>query len=182
MRGGRWRSFAVRRRNLFGLGLALGFLLLALFADFIASDRPIVLRKAGTLYLLANLIEYPGLRGFVPGDLRPGDWALWPPVRHGPYTIPPLAELEGLRSIAPTLAVATTSLPCSTSTRSIGAVPITSAASRIGTPPGRTMSPIAASRSEIPREGATFGSSPKPVTGAANAARRPMKIRVPVVP
>ena len=95
MRGGRWRSFAVRRRNLFGLGLALGFLLLALFADFIASDRPIVLRKAGTLYLLANLIEYPGLRGFVPGDLRPGDWALWPPVRHGPYTIPPLAELEG---------------------------------------------------------------------------------------
>jgi len=80
---------------LFGLGLALGFLVLALFADFIASDRPVVLRKAGTLYLLPNLIEYQRLRGFVPGDLRPGDWALWPPVRHGPYTIPPLADLEG---------------------------------------------------------------------------------------
>ena len=70
MRRGAWRSFALRRRNLFGLGLALGFLLLALFADFIASDRPIVLRKEGTLYLLPNLIEYRRLRGFVPGDLR----------------------------------------------------------------------------------------------------------------
>jgi len=85
---------------------------------FIASDRPIALRKAGTLYLLPNLIEYPRLRGFVPGDLRPGDWALWPPVRHGPYTIPALAELEGPLPQPPgpdhplgTTAPAATSLP-----------------------------------------------------------------------
>src|SRR2546427_1320362 len=95
MRRSLWKRFAARPRNLLGLGLALSLALVATFADFIASERPIVLRRAGTTYLFPNLIEYRALRGFSAQDLGPADWALWPPVRHGPYTIPPLATIGG---------------------------------------------------------------------------------------
>jgi len=59
---------------------------------------------------------------------------------------------------------------------------MTSAASCIGTEPGRMMSPIAASRtaSSFPR--ASCGSSEKLVTGCAKLARRSRNKRVPVVP
>jgi len=90
-----WKRFAARRRNLLGLGLALALGLLAVFADFIASDRPLILRRADTTYLFPNLVDYRALRDFTARDLGPADWALWPPVRHGPYSIPPLATLEG---------------------------------------------------------------------------------------
>ncbi len=95
MRPGLARRFARRPRNLVGLGMAAALLGVGLFADFIASDRPIVLRRAGTLYLFPNLIDFQGLRGFTPADLRAGDQALWPPFRNGPYSIPKLAELQG---------------------------------------------------------------------------------------
>lgn len=88
--------FLSRRRNFFGLGLALALALIALFADFIASDRPIFLRRAGKLYLFANVIEYGDLRGIdftAPGS---AGWALWPPVRQGPYRIPQLTDLGPL--------------------------------------------------------------------------------------
>ncbi len=64
-----WHRFAARRRNLLGLGLALLLALLAVFADFLASDRPIVLWRAGTLYLIPNLVDYRSLRGFTARDL-----------------------------------------------------------------------------------------------------------------
>jgi peptide/nickel transport system permease protein len=85
---GAWRSFRRRRRNLAALGLLLAFFAAALFADFLASDRPIAMRKQGAWYLLPNLIEYRELRSFEAADLRAEDWALWPPLRHGPYSIP----------------------------------------------------------------------------------------------
>ena len=67
--------------------------------------------------------------------------------------------------------VCTTSVPCSTSTRSIGAVPITSAASRIGTRPGRTMSPISASRDgELLRRAELADRRRSRVTGAVERA------------
>jgi peptide/nickel transport system permease protein len=90
-----WRRFARRRRNLLGLGFALALLLQAVLADFIASDRPIVMRRAGTVYLFPNLLDHPELRGFEARDLRAEDWALWPPIRKGPYTIPALGTLQG---------------------------------------------------------------------------------------
>ena len=67
--------------------------------------------------------------------------------------------------------VCTTRVPCSTSTRSIGAVPITCAASRIGTAPGRMMSPIRASRVLSCCAGPSCGSSENRVTGASNRPR-----------
>jgi peptide/nickel transport system permease protein len=88
--------FLARRRNFLGLALAVGLALIALFADFIASDQPIFLRRAGKLYLFANVVEYSGLRGADLTRPGPGDWALWPPYRQGPYRIPTLAELGPL--------------------------------------------------------------------------------------
>ncbi len=88
--------FLARRRNYFGLALAAGLALIALFADFIANDRPIFLRRAGRLYLFANVIEYGALRGADLTRPGPGDWALWPPYRQGPYRIPTLSELGPL--------------------------------------------------------------------------------------
>lgn len=92
---GVWGRFVRRRRNLLGLGLVAGLALQAALADFIASDRPILMTKAGTLYVFPNLFDPPALRGFDEREMRPADWALWPPVRHGPYTIPALGSLRG---------------------------------------------------------------------------------------
>ena len=87
--------FARKKRNLIGVGLALALSLTAVLADFVASNRPILLRRSGRLYLFANLFDHRELRGFD-GRLAPGDWALWPPCRHGPYDIPSLASVAGL--------------------------------------------------------------------------------------
>ena len=87
--------FARRRRNLLALGFLLALALQAVFADFIASDRPIVLVKNGTLYLFPNVLDYAALRGFDERQLGAGDRALWPPIRRGPYTIPPPGAVRG---------------------------------------------------------------------------------------
>jgi peptide/nickel transport system permease protein len=95
LKRGVWRRFAARRRNLLSLSLAFTLALVAAFADFIASDRPLILSRAGTFYLFPNLIDYRALRGFSARDLTPADWAVWAPLRQGPYTIPPPAMLDG---------------------------------------------------------------------------------------
>ena len=80
MSRGVWKRFARRPRNRLGLWLALALALPAAFADFIANDRPIAVWKGG-LHFFA--------------DPAGSSWALWPPCRHGPYTIPDLATLQG---------------------------------------------------------------------------------------
>ena len=95
MPGRTWARFVRNKRNLLGLSLACALSLLALCADFVASRRPIVLWRTGRLYLFANVIDYRDLRTFDATSLAPGDWALWPPCRHGPYDIPRLGSLSG---------------------------------------------------------------------------------------
>ena len=98
---GVWDRFLRRRRNLFSLGLVVALALQAVFADFIASDRPIVLLKGHALYLFPNVVDYGGLRGFDERQLGAGDWALWPLIRSGPYTIPALGTVQGSLPAAP---------------------------------------------------------------------------------
>src|ERR1700738_4410945 len=64
----------------------------------------------------------------------------------------------------------------------IGAVPMTSAASLIGTLRGRMMSPITARCTANSLTGPSCGSSEKPVTAWSNEACRSRKMRTPVVP
>ncbi len=62
--------------------------LLAVVADFAASDRPLVLHLDGETYWLANVVDYDALASRTGAELRASmdeaDWAVWAPIRHGP--------------------------------------------------------------------------------------------------
>jgi peptide/nickel transport system permease protein len=78
-----WRQ-RLNRAAVAVIGLVV---LVALVADFLASDQPIVLSFGGRLYLLPNLIRYPELQIYdlqlLRDAMRPGDWALFPIVPWG---------------------------------------------------------------------------------------------------
>jgi peptide/nickel transport system permease protein len=70
--------------------MALTFIVLvAVFADFLASDLPIACRVGGTLYLLPNLTRPMSLADTncvrLREDAKPGDWSLDPLVHFGPW-------------------------------------------------------------------------------------------------
>lgn len=82
------------------LALLAALAAIALFGEFLAWDRPLVLAIDGQTYLLSNVIDYDDLRGLRGDDLRArmgdGDWALWPPVPHHPEAVKPSGALEPL--------------------------------------------------------------------------------------
>lgn len=65
------------------------FLFISIFADFIASSKPLLLYWKGKLYLFPNLINYNELRlydnFYISSHLGKDDWAILPPVPFGPY-------------------------------------------------------------------------------------------------
>jgi peptide/nickel transport system permease protein len=65
--------------------------LVAVFADLLASDRPIACRWHGVLYMLPDVTHPAGLAGLdaaaMQRDRAPGDWALSPLVAHGPNEV-----------------------------------------------------------------------------------------------
>jgi peptide/nickel transport system permease protein len=79
----------------------------ALLADFLASDRPVVCRFDGVFYLLPNVTHPAALAGADPVALRdgvrPGDWSLRPLVASGPREG---AALVGAPRVAPPFASA----------------------------------------------------------------------------
>lgn len=84
-----WRQFRKRSLNLVGLGIIASFFGLAIFADFLASDLPIILHRGGQTWILPNLTHPPELRldnnlKLLSGGLAKGDWALMPPIPYGP--------------------------------------------------------------------------------------------------
>lgn len=92
------------RRRLARLAV-FGALALALGADCVASDRPIVLSYDGTIYWLPNLVDYDEL-GALRGDalrdrMTTDDWALWPPVRHDPVEVRTGGVIEPLAAPSP---------------------------------------------------------------------------------
>ena len=116
-RRGFWRSAAHRyrrhRRGMIGLALLVFLLLVAFFAPILASAQPILCRYHGTWYapgLAQVLHRIPGASSvvampkpfsfpqFSPRDeIKPdaGDWALWPPVPHGPEEVDLRLRLKG---------------------------------------------------------------------------------------
>jgi microcin C transport system permease protein len=91
----RLEAFRARRLS-FGALLLLGTLFVtSLGAEWLANDRPLLLRRQGRLY-------WPVLTGYDPRELGqtgtfvvdwrrvtaglgPGEWALWPPIPWGPF-------------------------------------------------------------------------------------------------
>ena len=100
----RLRAFRSRRLSYYSLLLLCGLMGLALPAEFLANDRPLLLRHGGSWYfpILREysprafgqrdtfVVDYraPGLRA---GAMAPeGEvWALWPPIPWGPFESDP---------------------------------------------------------------------------------------------
>jgi len=82
-------------------------LLIALAADFLASDLPVLCRVSGQLYVLPNVTHPAGLAGYdctrISASEGPGDWSVRPLVHFGPYE--GTAE-DGAPAAAPPLSVA----------------------------------------------------------------------------
>lgn len=84
-----WASFWRSGWNRAGLTVIALLALVALFADFLASDRPIWLKYEGEHYAFPNVIDYPALRPLTNDVLRRTmvrgeDWAILPLVPYGP--------------------------------------------------------------------------------------------------
>lgn len=82
-------QFFRRRSNRFCLWFLGGLCVVALFADVLASDKPIACRIGNELYLLPCLRDEPGLAGLdnhaISKAIRSeGGWAILPLVPHGP--------------------------------------------------------------------------------------------------
>lgn len=85
-----WGQFRQLRVNRLALRVIVGLLLLAIFADFIASELPLLVRFRGVTYWFPNLRAPATLRVFDNFELHaamlPGDWALVPLVPWGHNT------------------------------------------------------------------------------------------------
>jgi len=82
-----WRQFKRQRLAVVALCFVGLLFLVAIFADFIAADRPIIMRYEGRLYVPAvwttvsiRTLDFEKLHD----GMADGDWAVWPPVGHGP--------------------------------------------------------------------------------------------------
>src|SRR5690606_13889304 len=88
------------RRLAIALVVAVAFA--AVFASFLAADRPLVLRWRGTTYWLPNLFHYDALDGLRGDELRAqmtkSDWAIWAPVRHSPTGVRSGGQLRPLEA------------------------------------------------------------------------------------
>lgn len=82
-----WRQFKLRRVNQVAVGFAAALVFLAVVADFIASEQPIITRFRGEMHWFPNLYTPPPLRIFdnqmLHDAMGPGDWALVPLVPWG---------------------------------------------------------------------------------------------------
>lgn len=94
----RWNNFKSNRRGYWSLIIFMVLFVLSLFAEFIANDRPILVRYKGET-LFPVLVDYPESKfgGFLavtdykdPHNLREiedNGWMLWPPIRYSYSTI-----------------------------------------------------------------------------------------------
>jgi microcin C transport system permease protein len=95
----RWANFKANRRGYWSLWIFLGLFVLSLFAEFIANDRPLLVKYEGEFFFPV-LVDYPETRfgGFLdtPADYRDPavaelieaqGWMVWPPIRFSYRTI-----------------------------------------------------------------------------------------------
>lgn len=93
------RQFMQRRLNRWALYVIYALFALAASADFLASDKPILVQLDGSLYLLPNLRDPPQLRVYdnrlLLERMGPEDWAVFPPVPWGYNSHDLSAVLQG---------------------------------------------------------------------------------------
>ncbi|MFM9939108.1 MAG: ABC transporter permease [Hyphomicrobiaceae bacterium] len=89
----RWINFSANRRGYWSLWLFLGLFFLSLGSEFVANDKPILVRYKGEM-LVPVLVDYPESKfgGFLAltdykdpvilEEIEKNGWMLWPPIRH----------------------------------------------------------------------------------------------------
>ncbi|MGQ0671990.1 MAG: ABC transporter permease [Hyphomicrobium sp.] len=94
----RWQNFKSNRRGYWSLVVFLTLFVISLFAEFLANDRPLVVRYKGET-LFPVLVNYPEEKfgGFLAltdyrdpailDEIESNGWMLWPPVRYSYDTI-----------------------------------------------------------------------------------------------
>ena len=95
----RWESFKANRRGLWSLRIFLVMFLVTLCAEFIANDKPIILRYDGSLYAPV-FFSYPETAfggdfeteadyrdPYVKKLIEDKGWILWPPIKYSYNTI-----------------------------------------------------------------------------------------------
>lgn len=95
----RWESFKANRRGLWSLRIFLVMFLVTLCAEFIANDKPLILRYDGSLYAPV-FFSYPETAfggdfeteadyrdPYVKKLIEDKGWILWPPIRYSYNTI-----------------------------------------------------------------------------------------------
>ncbi|MBL8565095.1 MAG: ABC transporter permease [Hyphomicrobiaceae bacterium] len=94
----RWENFKANRRGFWSFWIFLALFLVSLFADFIANDKPILVRYKGE-FLSPVLVDYPESKfgGFLAitdykdpvilDEIKSNGWMIWPPIRYSYDTI-----------------------------------------------------------------------------------------------
>lgn len=92
-----WRQLKRNKLSMGGLFIVVFLALVAVFADFIASDLPIALHWKGQTYVLPNVFDPPELKAvnnrMLREEMTTEDWAIFPLYEWGPYSMPPLMEM-----------------------------------------------------------------------------------------
>lgn len=67
--------------------VAIALAAIAVLADFLAADRPIVMSRDGDTAWLHNLVDGEPRGDRLRATLGPDDWAIWPPIAHDPVEV-----------------------------------------------------------------------------------------------
>jgi peptide/nickel transport system permease protein len=83
-----WKQFRRGKLAMAGLVMVVLFFVVAVLADFLASDKPILLGFRGQLYILPNITSPPALRQYdnqtLEKQMGDDDWAIMPLIPYGP--------------------------------------------------------------------------------------------------
>ena len=94
----RLRNFKANRRGYWSTWIFLALLVLTLPAEFLANDKPLVMRYKGELYLPV-LVDYPESTfggflaetdyrdSFIGKEISANGWMVWPPLRYSYRTV-----------------------------------------------------------------------------------------------
>jgi microcin C transport system permease protein len=94
----RWESFKANRRGYWSLWILLIHIVLSLFAEFIANDKPVLASYKGEI-LVPALVDYPEEKfggflavtdyrdPFIQEEINANGWMIWPPIRYSYRTV-----------------------------------------------------------------------------------------------
>ena len=95
------RQFRKRKVSVVGLWIVLGLFFVAFAADFLANDKPLIMKYRGSYYLpvVKDYGVWLGItqwqpqfqnivfKEFTTSNFEDGDWAVFPPIKYSPNNV-----------------------------------------------------------------------------------------------